>query len=106
MTKPLDDKLGAGQNRMTATISISRFRKRYRQLSDGELALQDAIKDYAAKIEALIEISGVSRYNAIALTELETAVMYAVKQVTGEPTDKTDEEIMKLIRKAVRTTAD
>lgn len=85
-------------------LPVSRFRPKYRALSDTEKALHDQIKDKAADLEALFEqvrdvmgdpvYPGVggrgmakqgagARYLALALTELEVSIMWAVKALTS-----------------------
>jgi hypothetical protein len=44
-----------------ATVKPSRFRPRYRALTDDEKALHDAIKDKATELEALFEKVGPGR---------------------------------------------
>lgn len=60
----------------------TRFRPRYRKLTTDELALVDQIKEQAAVLERLIERTP-GRYSSIAMTELELAIMMAVKAVTA-----------------------
>jgi hypothetical protein len=114
-TAALRDSLGAGKKRMTSkqNVADSRFRKRYRELTPAELKWNDEIKDYAAKLEVLTEALNPSRYAALALTHLETAVMFAVKQLTGAPPINpktsapfTATEVGKLLRGAKRAKAD
>lgn len=62
---------------------MSRFRPRYRALSDDEKSLHDAIKGKAAELEALFERVPGGRYKALSLTALEEAVMWNVKQLTS-----------------------
>lgn len=62
---------------------VSRFRPTYRALSDEEKALHDAIKEKAVELESLFEKVGTGRYQSLAMTELELAVMWAVKQLTS-----------------------
>jgi hypothetical protein len=104
----MSDKLGAGENRLTpqTDLSKSRFRKRYRTLSDAELKLNDAIKDQAARLEALYDLLPTARYTSIAYTELETSVMYAVKQLTGAPLDIADAEIEAVLQNLPNVKAD
>lgn len=62
---------------------VSRFRPRYRKLSDAELALVDQIKSKATELEALYDrIAHAGRYKALAITALEESVMWAVKDAT------------------------
>jgi hypothetical protein len=62
---------------------VSRFRPRYRALTDGEKALHDAIKTKAAELEALFEQVKPGRYRALSLTALEEAVMWNIKELTS-----------------------
>lgn len=62
---------------------VSRFRPRYRALTDVELALHDAIKSKATELEALFEMVKPGRYRSLGLTALEEAVMWTVKELTA-----------------------
>lgn len=62
---------------------VSRFRPTYRALDEQEKALHDEIKQKAVELEALFEKVGTGRYASLAMTELELAVMWAVKQLTS-----------------------
>ncbi len=64
-------------------LTPSRFRPKYRSLSKEELDLHDAIKSKAAELEALFEQIPPGRYASLAMTDLEKAVMWAVKAVTA-----------------------
>jgi hypothetical protein len=64
-------------------IPASRFRPKYRKLTDEEKALHDAIKDKAAELEALYSQVKPGRYNALAITSLEQSVMWIVKELTS-----------------------
>ena len=64
-------------------IPVSRFRPRYRALTDEEKALHDSIKTKAAELETLIDSLPAGRYRALAMTALEESVMWAVKQLTA-----------------------
>lgn len=64
-------------------IVVSRFRPRYRPLTDDEKALHDAIKDQAAGLEALFGKVKPGRYNSLAITSLEQSVMWVVKELTS-----------------------
>jgi hypothetical protein len=66
-----------------AALPVSRFRPQYRALTDDEKALHDAIKSKAAELEALFEQVGRGRYQALGMTALEQAVMWAVKELTS-----------------------
>lgn len=71
---------------------LSRFRPKYRALTDEEKALHDAIKDKAAELEALFEQVGPGRYASLAMTDLEKSVMWIVKELTGtKPQPQTQE---------------
>ena len=66
------------------------FRKAYRQLSDGEKAAMDLLKDQAMALYDTIEAQPVemgpnqkARALSIAKTKLEESVMWAVKAITG-----------------------
>ena len=62
---------------------LSRFRPKYRALSDAEKALHDAIKAKASELEALFEQVKPGRYRALGLTALEESVMWTVKELTA-----------------------
>jgi hypothetical protein len=64
-------------------MPVSRFRPRYRALTDAEKALHDQIKGKAAELEALFETVKAGRYRSLAFTDLESAVMWAVKELTS-----------------------
>jgi hypothetical protein len=68
----------------TATgAPASRFRPRYRALTDAEKALHDQIKDKASELENLFNQVGPGRYHALAITSLEQSVMWIVKELTS-----------------------
>lgn len=62
---------------------VSRFRPRYRALTDAEKALHDDIKAKAAELEALFEQVKAGRYRSLGITALEEAVMWTVKELTS-----------------------
>ena len=64
-------------------IETSRFRPRYRQLTEAEKVLHDQIKAKAAELEALFEEVNMGRYNALAMTNLELSVMWIIKELTA-----------------------
>ena len=64
-------------------MPVSRFRPRYRALTDEEKALHDQIKDKAAELEVLFGKVKAGRYNSLAITSLEQAVMWVVKELTS-----------------------
>lgn len=64
-------------------IAVSRFRPRYRTLTDDEKALHDQLKDKAAELDALYAKVRAGRYNSLAVTSLEQSVMWIVKELTS-----------------------
>jgi hypothetical protein len=71
-----------GRQSADPTHSVSRFRPTYRALTDDEKALHDQIKEAAVNLEGLIGMIEPGRYTALAITALESAVMWAVKGLT------------------------
>jgi hypothetical protein len=75
---------GQPDARQAATsIPVSRFRPKYRALTDDEKALHDALKDKAAELETLFAKVKPGRYNSLAITSLEQSVMWIVKELTS-----------------------
>jgi len=75
---------GRADERQSAEhIAVSRFRPRYRALSDDEKALHDEIKSKAAELESVIEKVKPGRYRALGITALEESVMWVVKELTA-----------------------
>ena len=68
---------------------VSRFRPTYRALTDAEKGVHDALKAQAADLEALIERLPPGRERSLAITNLELAIMWGVKALTGNPSEKT-----------------
>jgi hypothetical protein len=64
-------------------IKPSRFRPRYRQLTDDEKALHDALKNKAVELEELFNQVKDGRYKSLAFTSLEESVMWIVKELTA-----------------------
>ena len=64
-------------------LKVSRFRPRYRALTDEEKALHDQLKDKATELEALFQKVKPGRYNALAVTTLEQSIMWIVKELTS-----------------------
>lgn len=64
-------------------ISTSRFRPRYRALTEDEKALHDALKAKAEELENLFNQVRDGRYKALALTSLEQSIMWIVKELTA-----------------------
>ena len=75
---------GATDARQSADVDekVSRFRPRYRALTDDEKALHDAIKSKAAELEALFAQVKPGRYASLGMTALEQSVMWTVKELT------------------------
>ena len=69
--------------RQEGDIKPSRFRPKYRQLTDKEKDLHDAIKERAAELEELFNQVGDSRYKSLAMTSLEESIMWIVKEITA-----------------------
>lgn len=75
---------GSPDSRQSETpIAVSRFRPKYRPLTDDEKALHDSIKAKAAELEALFEQVKPGRYRSLGFTALEESVMWAVKELTS-----------------------
>lgn len=79
---------GAEDSRQSADVAhpVSRFRPTYRALSDDEKKLHDEIKTKAVELEKMIEQmkdGKPSRYKSLALTDLESSIMWAVKELTS-----------------------
>lgn len=72
----------ARQSQDTA-LPTSRFRPRYRALTDAEKQLHDALKTKAAELETLFGQVKPGRYNALAITALEQSLMWIVKELTS-----------------------
>jgi hypothetical protein len=77
-------------------IPVSRFRPRYRALNDDEKILHDKIKASAENLESLFHqvlemkvlpaqnaVPAGSRYHSLALTALESSVMWIIKELTS-----------------------
>jgi len=64
-------------------IAVTRFRPKYRALTDEEKALHDALKDKATELEALFNQVKDGRYKSLAFTSLEQSVMWIVKELTS-----------------------
>lgn len=62
---------------------VTRFRPKYRALTDEEKALHDAIKSKAEELEALYTKVEASHYQSLALTSLEESVMWVIKGLTS-----------------------
>ena len=64
-------------------IPVSRFRPKYRALTDDEKALHDDLKNKAAELEVLFGKVKPGRYNSLAMTSLEQSIMWIVKELTS-----------------------
>lgn len=64
-------------------IAVTRFRPKYRALTDEEKALHDEIKSKASELEALFERVKPGRYRSLGFTALEESVMWTVKELTS-----------------------
>jgi hypothetical protein len=64
-------------------LPASRFRPRYRALSDSEKARHDRLKDKAEELGKIFDELKPGRYRALAITALEEAVMWAIKELTS-----------------------
>ena len=82
MTNVYEGKPDARQQ-ASADAPVSRFRPRYRALTDDEKALHDASKDKAAELEVLFAKVKPGRDNSLAITSLEQSVMWVVKELTS-----------------------
>lgn len=72
-----------GRQSIEVDMPTSRFRPRYRALTDEEKALHDAIKEKASELEALFETVKPGRYRSLAFTDLESSIMWCVKELTS-----------------------
>lgn len=86
MTNVFEGKPDARQS-TDVNEKVSRFRPKYRALTDDEKKLHDEIKATAAQLEQMIEQvrdkgPGSARYAALAMTDLESSIMWAVKALT------------------------
>lgn len=64
-------------------MPTTRFRPKYRALTDAEKALHDEIKSKATELETLFERVKPGRYRSLGLTSLEESVMWTVKELTS-----------------------
>lgn len=67
----------------SVTMPTTRFRPVYRALTDEEKVLHDAIKAKATELEALFGKVKTGRYASLAMTQLETSIMFIVKELTA-----------------------
>lgn len=83
MTTLFADQPDARQIPPDSNETVSRFRPRYRQLTEAEKGLHDDIKNKAEELAALIEQIKPGRYRALGLTALEESIMWSVKELTS-----------------------
>jgi hypothetical protein len=76
---------GAPDGRQSADVAmpVTRFRPKYRALTDDEKALHDEIKSKATELEVLFERVKPGRYRSLGITALEESVMWTVKELTS-----------------------
>ena len=74
---------GEPDARQEVTPVPSRFRRRYRKLTEEEIVLHDAIKDKAAELENLYNSVRSGRDRSLAFTHLEDSVMRIIREITG-----------------------
>jgi hypothetical protein len=74
---------GKPDARFDPAAPVTRFRPRYRALSEAEQAQHDAIKAAATMLEGLYDNIPPGRYQSLAMTALEQSVMWAVKSLTA-----------------------
>lgn len=76
---------GTPDTRQSSDVNepVSRFRPRYRALTEDEKALHDQLKSKAAELEELFEKVKPGRYRSLGFTALEEAVMWTVKELTS-----------------------
>lgn len=72
-----------GRQSDSVTEPVSRFRPKYRALTDEEKALHDAVKAKAVELESLFDQVKPGRYRSLGFTALEEAVMWMVKELTS-----------------------
>lgn len=64
-------------------IKVSRFRPRYRALTDDEKKLHDELKVKADELDQMFAQVKDGRYKALAVTSLEQSIMWIVKELTS-----------------------
>lgn len=76
---------GAADSRQSDDVNMktSRFRPKYRALTEEEKDLHDGIKDTATFLEELILMTPKSREQSLAITKLEESIMWAIKSLTA-----------------------
>lgn len=64
-------------------IQVSRFRPRYRALTDDEKKLHDELKAKADELDHMFAQVKDGRYKSLAITSLEQSIMWIVKELTS-----------------------
>lgn len=64
-------------------IKVSRFRPRYRKLTEIEKEIHDDIKSKAEELEMQFVRVKQGRYHSLAITSLEESVMWIIKELTS-----------------------
>lgn len=64
-------------------IQVSRFRPRYRALTDEEKKLHDELKAKADELDRMFAQVKDGRYKSLAITSLEQSIMWIVKELTS-----------------------
>lgn len=64
-------------------IAVSRFRPRYRALTDDEKKLHDELKAKADELDRMFAQVKDGRYKSLAITSLEQSIMWIVKELTS-----------------------
>jgi hypothetical protein len=64
-------------------IAVSRFRPRYRALTDDEKKLHDELKAQADVLDRMFANVKDGRYKSLAITSLEQSIMWIVKELTS-----------------------
>jgi hypothetical protein len=82
MTNVYEGKPDARQSADVA-MPVSRFRPRYRALTDDEKKLHDELKAQADVLDRMFQQVKPGRYNALATTALEQSIMWIVKELTS-----------------------
>jgi hypothetical protein len=72
-----------GRQSADPAMPVSRFRPRYRALTDEEKFLHDAIKSKADELAVLFDRVKPGRYRSLGMTALEEEVMWTVKELTS-----------------------
>jgi hypothetical protein len=65
------------------SLPVSRFRPKYRALTDVEKAIHDDVKAAFEEVEVQISRIKDGRYKSLAMTALEESCMWAIKELTS-----------------------